>query len=154
MRFMREIVVVQLRYVGPDDDRLAGGGIFEWMTQLVDSLPAIAKRQPSAGAADGRQIITTHRAPNTLENLSPTDMTPRLQTKLLKHHTILVTHLLLRPVTVQGASGRLLVRTGAADNIGRGKNLDPAFWMLGQSSVNRSHVLDKPGTIPLAAEAL
>src|SRR5262245_22240276 len=104
--------------------------------ETLDAFMAIAEGQPAAGSADGRQIITTHRAPNTFENVPPADTIPHLQSESLEHHTILVVHPLFRAHAVQRAPGGLLVRTGPADNIGGSEHLDPGFWTVGQGSVD------------------
>ena len=91
---------------------------------------------------------------NTVEHFTPWNATSDLQPKRLKHHVILIPHLLLRPISVQDASDRLPVRTGSAHSIGGIENFDHGLRMLCKNSMDRSHVLDEPGTITYPAKPL
>jgi len=46
------------------------------------------------------------------------------------------------------------VRTSCTDNIGGSNHLDPGVRMVGEESVDRGHILNKLGAIPLSTEPL
>jgi hypothetical protein len=98
--------------------------------------------------------VAGHRGPNTLKNLSPTDATSHLQSQPVKHHAILVVHLLFRPVPACGTSDGAPMWTGPADRVGRSDDLDLTVGVLGQRPVDSRHIGDEFGTVPFPAESL
>jgi hypothetical protein len=87
------------------------------MVESLDAFSTKTKRQPATLTADAGEISRVYGGTDTVEHFSPGNTTSHAQAKPLKHDVILVLHVLFGPISVQRATGKSPVGTGAAHGI-------------------------------------
>ena len=133
---------------------LVRGRVRNGMLEPINTFSTKTERQPATLTADAVKISGMHGDTNTIEYLAPGNATAHAQAKFSQHGVILVLHFLLRPISVQRATGKPPMRTGSAHGIGTIENFDHGLRMDGEHSMDRSHVIDKSRTVPHPAKSL
>src|SRR5579884_93841 len=122
--------------------------------QCIDPFLTISERQPAAGPADGVQVAPTDSNRDPLQNLSPGTNLPFGHSKSPDHLSILELHRLFEAGPFETATIRMAMRTRGANEIGLGNHLDGGIRIVREAAMNRLHVFDKRGAIPLSSKTL
>jgi hypothetical protein len=128
--------------------------LFRPVTQPIDPVSTVAKREPAAGSANAWQVVAADRGPNPIEDVSPRKPLTSGEPKQSDHLPVLCAHLGFRILPVQGAADRLPVGASGTDDIRAVEHFHQLIRMFGETTVNGAEVGDKLRTVAFAPEAL
>lgn len=120
--------------------------------QCVDPFPAIPQRQPGTGAANRAEIPPFDMRGDPMKNFSPRKDLPFRDAQSRHHRLVLTMHRRFKTGPLQMAAVRMEMRTDAADLIGPGDHSNGRFRIGRETVMNRPHILDEGGTVPLPAK--